>query len=81
MKYSLCIAALAMCATEVVAFPSRMFDIGLSEEGKGELSGMAATIEAEAKMEKRFGTTTFNATAQYISTTGTIHLSPRHPMI
>jgi hypothetical protein len=29
-----------------------------------------ATIEAGAKKEKRFGTTTFNATAQYISTTG-----------
>jgi hypothetical protein len=63
MKYSLCIAALAMCATEVAAFPSRMFDIGLNEVEKRELSGMAATIEAGAKKEKRFGTTTFNATA------------------
>jgi hypothetical protein len=71
MKYSLCIAALAMCATEVAAFPSRMFDIGLSEVEKREFSGMAATIKAGAKKEKRFGTTTFNATAQYISTTGT----------
>jgi hypothetical protein len=52
MKYSLCLAALAFCATEVVAFPSKMFDLSISEEEKRALAGISAAIEATVK-EKR----------------------------
>ena len=70
MKYSLCLAALAFCATEVVAFPSRMFDMSMTEEEKRTISEIAATIESEAKERRQLIPPTFDASTQYVSTTG-----------
>jgi hypothetical protein len=70
MKYSLCLAALAFCATEVVAFPSRMFDMSMTEEEKRTISEIAATIESEAKERRQLVTPTFDASTQHVSTTG-----------
>ena len=70
MKYSLYLAALASCA---VAFPSRMFDVAISEEEKRAIAGVAAAIEAGAKTMKRTGTPIapgFDASQQYVSTSG-----------
>lgn len=72
MKYLSCLAALAFFATEIVAFPSHMFDLNINEEEKRELAGIAAAIEAGAK-SKRIGTPLapgFSASQQYVSTTG-----------
>jgi len=72
MKYSIGLAALAFCATEVVAFPSRMFDLGMNEEEKRALAGIAATIEARALEGRQSlpGLPTFNAKQQYVSNQG-----------
>ncbi|KAG0648672.1 Dothistromin biosynthesis peroxidase dotB [Hyphodiscus hymeniophilus] len=70
MKYSVCLVALALCATEVVAFPSRMFDLSISQEEKRRIAGIAATIESEAKERRQLLPPTFDASKQYVSTTG-----------
>jgi hypothetical protein len=64
--------ALAICATEVVAFPSRMFETSFTEKERRSIAGIAATIKAEAK-ERRAGTPLapgFNSQQQYVSNTG-----------
>ena len=71
MKSSLCLAALAVSVTEVVAFPSRMFDMSMSEEEKRAIAEIAATIETGAKERRQLIPPTFDASAQYVSTTGT----------
>jgi hypothetical protein len=81
MKYSLLLTALAFCATEVIAFPSRMFDLSMSEEEKRAIAGVAAAIEAGAK-KKRVGTPLapgFSASQQYVSTTGEHAFVPPGP--
>ena len=70
MKYSICLVALAFCATEVVGFPSRMFSVPFSEEEKRTIAGIAATIESEAKERRQLLPPTFDASQQYVSTTG-----------
>lgn len=70
MKYSLCLATLAFCATEVVAFPSLVFDMSMSEEEKRTIAGIATTIESEAKEIRQLVPPTFDASKQYVSTTG-----------
>jgi len=72
MKCSLTLAALTLCATEVIAFPSSMFHVDISEEEKRAITRIAATIEAGAK-SKRVGTPLapgFSASQQYVSNTG-----------
>jgi hypothetical protein len=70
MKYSFCLAALALSANEVIAFPSRMFDLSFSEEEKRNIAGIAATIELEGKERRQLIQPTFDASTQYVSTTG-----------
>ena len=70
MQYSLCVAALAFCATEVIAFPSRMFDLSMSEDEKRTIAEIANTIESEAKERRQLITPTFDASQQYVSTSG-----------
>jgi hypothetical protein len=72
MKNFLCLAALALSATEVAAFPSRMFDVSMNEEEKRAIAGIAAKIESEAKQRRQLPgvTPTFDASLQYVSTTG-----------
>ena len=71
MRPSLCLAALAFCVTEVIAFPSRMFDMSMSEEEKRTIAEIAATIETGAKERRQLITPTFDASKQHVSTTGT----------
>jgi hypothetical protein len=49
MKYFMCLAALALCLKEIVAFPSRILDINMGEEEMWSINGLAATPEAQAK--------------------------------
>lgn len=73
MKYSTCLMALTLYATEIVAFPSHMFDLSMSEEEKRMITNIAASIEADAKT-RRAGIPLapgFSASEQYVSTTGT----------
>jgi hypothetical protein len=70
MEYSFWLAVLASIA---VAFPSRMFDLSMSEEEKRTIAGVAAAIEAGSKNIKRTGTPLapgFDASQQYVSTNG-----------
>lgn len=79
MKLSSCLLALASSA---LAFPSRMFELSMSEEEKRAITGLAAAIEASAKNEKRAGLPTapgFNAAQQYISNTGQYAYVPPGP--
>jgi Peroxidase, family 2 len=72
MKFSTYLATLAFCATQIVAFPSQMFDVSMSEEEKREITRIAASIEASAKT-RRAGTPIapgFSASEQYVSNTG-----------
>ena len=72
MKSSTYLLALALYATEIIAFPSHMFDLTMSEEEKRAIAGIAATVEANAKA-RRAGTPIapgFSASEQYVSTTG-----------
>jgi hypothetical protein len=72
MKYLLCLTALAVFATEVVAYPSRMFNLDMSEQEKRALSDLAAQIESgvnSTSLEKRQAII-FDPTAQYVSNTG-----------
>lgn len=73
MKYSLYLSALALCATEVVAFPSRMFSTPFTEAEKRNIEAITATIEAEALERRALAGTIppgFNAQQQYVSNTG-----------
>jgi hypothetical protein len=71
MKYSLYFVALAFCATEVVTFPSRMFDMSMSEEEKRALAGISDSIEASAKENRAIKRAPgFSASQQYVSNTG-----------
>ncbi len=77
MKYSSWVAALAFCATEIAAFPSRMFDFNISEEEKRRIAGIASEIKS-----KRAGTPLapgFSASQQYVSTTGEYAFVPPGP--
>ena len=81
MKYSICLAALSICATEIVAFPSHMFDLSMNDEEKRSIANIAATIEAQAKT-RRAGTPLapgFSASQQYVSTTGANAFVPPGP--
>jgi hypothetical protein len=72
MRYSSYLAAFAICTTGIVAFPSHMFDLSMSEEEKRTITKIAAMIEADAKT-RRAGTPVapgFDASQQYVSTTG-----------
>ena len=70
MKSSLCLAALALTLTDVIAFPSHMFDVSFDEDEKRNIARIAATIESEAKERRQLIPPTFDASAQYVSTTG-----------
>lgn len=70
MKYYILLAAL-LPATQVVAFPSRMFDLSISEEEKRALAGISAAIEAGVKDNRVVARKTgFSASQQYVSNTG-----------
>jgi hypothetical protein len=72
MKYSLCLAAVAICATNVVAFPSRMFDLSMSEAEKRAIAEISSSIEASAKAGRDVKRAPgFSASQQYVSNTGT----------
>lgn len=72
MKYSLSVVALALTASQVVAFPSRMFDLNISEDEKRALIGLARTIESQAGKNERAVKRApgFDAKAQYVSNKG-----------
>ena len=78
MKFSLYLPAIVFYATEVIAFPSHMFDLSMSEEDKRSIANIAASIEAGAK-SKRAGTPLapgFSASQQHVSTTGAHAFAP-----
>lgn len=71
MKYSTAIlGALALSATDVVAFPTALFDMMARAEDSATLENAAAAIAA--LKEKRFlpPTPGFDAAAQYVSNQG-----------
>lgn len=73
MKYSLGLAALAIYATDVVAFPASMFHVDMPEEEKREIVKIAARIEAESIQRRQVsvpGLPGFDASEQYVSNTG-----------
>lgn len=71
MKYSICVTALALCATNVFAFPSRMFDLAMNEEEKRALASISASIEASANENRAVKRAPgFSASQQYVSNTG-----------
>ncbi|PBP27410.1 Cloroperoxidase [Diplocarpon rosae] len=71
MKCSLYLACLAVAATQVLAFPSRMFDLNVNEEEKRALAGISAAIEAGAKEARSVPRAPgFNAAQQYVSNQG-----------
>jgi len=72
MKYSFSVVALALSASQVVAFPSRMFDLNISEDEKRALVGLARTIESQAGKNERAVKRApgFDAKAQYVSNKG-----------
>lgn len=71
MKYTIYLTTLALCASGVIAFPSRMFDLSISEEEKRALAGISASIEASAKENRAVKRTPgFSASQQYVSNTG-----------
>ncbi len=70
MRYSFLLAAL-LPATKVVAFPSRMFDLSVSDEEKRALAGLSAAIETGAKEDRAVARAPgFSASQQYVSNTG-----------
>ncbi|KAF8847565.1 Cloroperoxidase [Acephala macrosclerotiorum] len=72
MKHSLCLAALALGVTEVVAFPSSMFHVDMPEEEKREIAEIVARIEADVQKRQVSvpGLPGFDASEQYVSNTG-----------
>jgi hypothetical protein len=71
MRSSFYLAAVALYAVEIIAFPSRMFDLSMSEEEKRALSSISARIEATAEQDRSVKRAPgFNASQQYVSNTG-----------
>jgi hypothetical protein len=81
MKYSLCIAALVMCATKVVAFPSRMFDIGLSEEENVNSPEWQRPLRQEQKRRSALELPPSMQPHNISRLPEPMHLSPQDPMI
>lgn len=72
MRYSLSLAALALYTTNVVAFPSRMFDMSMSESEKRTIADISASIESRAEESRTIKRSPgFSASQQYVSNTGT----------
>lgn len=71
MKYSFSLVALAICATDVIAFPSRMFDLSMNEAEKRAIAELSSSIEASANEGRSVKRTPgFSASQQYVSNTG-----------
>jgi len=76
MKYSTYITGITYLAifasTNVVAFPSRMFDLSMNEKEKRVLAAISEKIESSSKQETRElkRVPGFSASQQYISNTG-----------
>ncbi|PBP15399.1 Cloroperoxidase [Diplocarpon rosae] len=71
MKCSLYLTCLAVAASQVLAFPSRMFDLNVNEEEKRALAAISATIEAGAKEARSVPRAPgFNAAQQYVLNQG-----------
>ena len=72
MKYSLYLTSFAfLSATNVVAFPVRMFDLSMSDEEKRALAAISTMIESSSNDETRAlkRAPGFSASQQYVSNT------------
>ncbi|KAH9223305.1 Chloroperoxidase [Leptodontidium sp. 2 PMI_412] len=54
MKYSLCLATLGLQASQVIAFPARMFDLNINEGEKRELARISLAVEASTKRDLQY---------------------------
>lgn len=70
MKYSLCLATLALQASQVIAFPAQMFDLNVNEEEKRELARISLAVEANTKRDIVSRAPGFNSSQQYVSNQG-----------
>ncbi|KAK0127152.1 hypothetical protein ONS96_006705 [Cadophora gregata f. sp. sojae] len=70
MKYSICLATLALQVSQVIAFPAHIFNLPVNEDEKRELARISLQVEASTKRDFVSRAPGFNAAQQYVSNQG-----------